>query len=153
MDTSVSCREATKGDLPQVLGLYSQPDFDSGEVLQLSEAEDLFKRINSYPDYTIYVAVFEDQIVGTFALLVMDNLGHKGARSAIIEDVAVAPSFQRRGVGKQMMAYALQSAGKKGCYKAMLSSNVSREKAHEFYESLGFARHGYSYRTSTQQGA
>lgn len=45
-------------DLPQVLGLYSQPEFDSGEVLPLSEVERLFERIRSYPDYKVYVPVF-----------------------------------------------------------------------------------------------
>jgi GNAT superfamily N-acetyltransferase len=153
MDASVFCREASKSDLPQVLRLYSQPAFDSGEVLPLSEAERLFERISNYPDYKIYVAVHDEQIVGTFALLIMDNLGHMGARSAVIEDVAVAPEWQRRGVGTHMMNYALQVAGEKGCYKAVISSNLKREHAHAFYGSLGFERHGYSYRTRAQQGA
>ena len=34
----------------------------------------------------------------------------------------------------------------KGCYKLVLSSNAKRERAHAFYESLGFERHGYSFR-------
>jgi hypothetical protein len=42
-----------------------------------------------------------------------------------------------------MMAYALQLAREKDGYKAMRSSNVSREDAHDYDESLGFARHGY----------
>lgn len=149
MDATVSCREASRSDLPQVLRLYAQPDFDSGNVLPLPEAERLFERMRSYPDYRIYVAVHEEQVVGTFALLIMDNLGHMGARSAIIEDVAVAPDWQRRGIGKLMMTHALRVSGEKGCYKAALSSNLSREKAHAFYESLGFERHGYSYRIGT----
>jgi hypothetical protein len=33
----------------------------------------------------------------------------------------------------------------KGCYKACLSSNIKREKAHEFYDGLGFKRHGISF--------
>ncbi len=153
MDAPVSCREATRSDLPKVLELYSQPDFDADRVLPLPEAERLFERMCSYPDYRIYVAAHEEQVVGTFALLIMDNLGHMGARSAIIEDVAVAPGWQRRGVGKLMMAYALRLSGEKGCYKAALSSSFSREKAHAFYESLGFERHGYSYRIGTCEGA
>ncbi len=153
MDATVSCREATRSDLPGVLELYSQPDFDSGNVLPLPDAERLFERMRSYPDYRIYVAVHEEQVVGTFALLIMDNLGHMGARSAIIEDVAVAPDWQRRGIGKLMMTHALRVSGEKGCYKAALSSNLSREKAHAFYESLGFEQHGYSYRIGTRQGA
>lgn len=99
-----------------------------------------------YPDYTLYVAVNGDHVIGTYALLIMDNLGHLGAPSAVIEDVAVDPAWQGRGVGTMMMNHALEIASAKSCYKAMLSSNLKRERAHAFYESLGFERHGYSYR-------
>lgn len=143
----LSCRAASKADLPEILRLYAQPDLDDGKVLSLSEAERLFERMARYPDYTIYVAVCDDHIiVGTFALLVMDNLGHLGTPSAVIDDVAVDPAWQGRGVGNMMIHYALEAARQKGCYKAALSSNLKRDRAHAFYESLGFERHGYSFR-------
>jgi GNAT superfamily N-acetyltransferase len=145
MSKTVFCREASKEDLLEVLRLYAQPDFDNGKVLTLSDAECVFERFTHYPDYKVYVAVNEGQIVGTYALLIMDNLGHLGARSAIIEDVAVDPAWQDLGIGKMLMKHALQICSDKGCYKAVLSSNLKREKAHTFYESLGFKRHGYSY--------
>ncbi len=146
MSGLIFCREASKEDLEEVLGLYAQPDFDDGKILSLSEAERLFERMAHYPDYKIYVALCEEQIVGTFAFLVMDNLGHLGTPSAIIEDVAVDSRWQGHGIGKKMMQHALGLCKEKGCYKAVLSSNLKRERAHAFYESLGFERHGYSYR-------
>ena len=103
-------------------------------------------RILSYPNYKIYIAVFDKRVVGTFALLIMDNLGHQGAPSAIIEDVAVEPEFQDRGIGKQMVKHAISLAAEYGCYKVVLSSNEKRTRAHTFYESLNFERHGYSFR-------
>jgi len=112
----------------------------------LHEATRLFARFARYPDYTLYVAERDGSIVGSFALLVMDNLGHLGAPSGIVEDVVVAPSSQGQGVGKAMMAFAYNRCREKGCYKLVLSSNAKRERAHAFYESLGFARHGYSFR-------
>ncbi|RUQ27418.1 MAG: GNAT family N-acetyltransferase [Candidatus Competibacteraceae bacterium] len=152
-DSPVSCRKAAKEDISEVLRLYAQPDLDSGKVLSLSNAERHFERITGYPDYAIYIASCEGKIVGTFALLIMDNLAHMGSPSAIIEDVAVDPEWQGRGVGKLMMKYALQICGEKGCYKAVLSSNLMRERAHAFYEALGFERHGYSYRINAQPGS
>lgn len=149
MNSLISCRAASKADLPEILRLYAQPDLDDGKVLSLSEAERIFERMARYPDYTIYVAVCDDQIVGTFALLIMNNLGHLGTPSAVIDDVAVDPAWQNRGVGNMMIRYALEVARQKGCYKAALSSNLKRERAHAFYESLGFERHGYSFRIST----
>ena len=50
-----------------------------------------------------------------------------------------------------MIHHAFEVARKKGCYKASLSSNLKRERAHPFYESLVFERHGYSFRVSIQR--
>lgn len=152
MDTPILCRDARREDLPGVLRLYAQPALDDGRVLALADAERLYERMQRYPDYRLCVAAHHGEIVGTFALLIMDNLGHLGAPSAIIEDVAVAPDWQRRGVGQRMMQHALQLAKEKGCYKAVLSSNLTRADAHAFYEALGFERHGYSYRVHLPQG-
>lgn len=149
MSVIPACREATKVDLPEVLQLYAQPDLDDGKVLSRSEAEAIFDRMARYPDYKVYVAIVEERIVGTFALLIMDNLGHLGAPSGVIEDVAVDPGWQSHGVGKHMLQHALSTCREKGCYKLILSSNLERERAHAFYEALGFERHGYSFRVDT----
>jgi GNAT superfamily N-acetyltransferase len=146
MSLPIHFREASKADLPDILRLHAQPDMGDGRVLSLSEAERVFDRIARYPDYRIYVAIRDDRIVGTFALLIMDNLGHRGAPSGVIEDVVVDPQCQGQGIGKAMMRHALRVCGEKGCYKAALSSNLKRERAHAFYESLDFERHGYSFR-------
>ena len=45
-----------------------------------------------------------------------------------------------------MMRFAMARATEKHCYKIVLSSNAKRERAHSFYESLGFERHGFSFR-------
>lgn len=145
MNEPVSCRVAAQSDLAAILRLYAQPDLD-GKALSLAEAERLFECLAQYPDYKLYVAEREGKIVGTFALLIMHNLGHWGTPSGVIEDVAVDPACQGQGIGRIMMQHALQLCGEKGCYKAALSSNLKRERAHAFYESLGFERHGYSYR-------
>jgi hypothetical protein len=44
MNESVSCRDASKADLPEVLHLYAQPAIDDGQVLSLFDAERLFER-------------------------------------------------------------------------------------------------------------
>jgi GNAT superfamily N-acetyltransferase len=138
-------REIHFGDLQHVLRLYAQPDFDDGDVLSEAEGRALYERFLTYPDYKIYVAEQDGRIVGSFALLVMLNLGHRGAPSAIIEDVVVDPTMQGRGVGAQMMHAAMDLSRAKGCYKLVLSSNAKRVRAHAFYENLGFTRHGVSF--------
>jgi GNAT superfamily N-acetyltransferase len=142
----IQFRSATADDIPAVLTLYAQPDFDDGKVLPVGDAMRLLERFSAYPDYTLYVAEQDGSIVGSFALLIMDNLGHRGAPSGIVEDVVVAPQWHGRGVGRAMMDFAHARCRDKRCYKLVLSSNAKRERAHAFYESLGFARHGYSFR-------
>ena len=150
MDEALHIRPAKTGDLSGVLALYAQPALDDGNVLPLDAAGRLHARFADYPDYTLYVAILDDDVVGSFALLVMDNLGHLGAPSAIVEDVVVDPALQGRGVGRAMMAFALERAREKRCYKLMLSSNAKRREAHAFYESLGFERHGFSFRVELE---
>ncbi|MCL5125522.1 MAG: GNAT family N-acetyltransferase [Deltaproteobacteria bacterium] len=141
----IEIREATQADLLSVLSLYAQPEIDDGQILPLEQAQEIFTKIKTYPDYRIYVASAESKVVGTFSLLIMENLAHLGARSGVIEDVVVSPNFQRKGVGTRMVKFAIEICRHKGCYKLALSSNMKRKSAHEFYESLGFRRHGYSF--------
>lgn len=150
MNGVLSCRAASKADLPEILPLYAQPDFDDGKVLSLSEAERIFERMAHYPDYALYVAVCNGQIVGTFALLIMDNLGHLGTPSAVIDDVAVDPAWQNRGIENMMIHYALETARQKGCYKAALSSNLKRTRA-RFLQVTGLraSRVQFSYQHLT----
>ena len=146
MSTALKFRKARLQDIPAILKLYEQPEIDDGASLSVDKAAEIFSRMEQYPAYAIYVAVLDGLIVGSFALLIMDNLGHLGAPSAIVEDVAVAPDFQHRGVGKKMMHRAISYAESSGCYKITLSANFKRQIAHKFYESLGFEKHGYSFK-------
>lgn len=145
---TVLVRQARSGDLPHVLGLYGEPGMDDGKVLSLPEAEALFAQFAVYPSYRLFVACEgheEGQVVGTYALLIMHNLAHQGTPSAIVEDVVVTQGRRGQGIGAQMMAHARDLARAAGCYKLVLSSNQKRERAHAFYESLGFQRHGFSF--------
>ncbi len=150
-DTSLVIRAADARDLSGVLALYAQPEIDDGDVLPVAEATRIFHRFDDYPDYTLYVAEEDGAIVGSFALLIMDNLGHLGAPSGIVEDVVVDPALHGRGIGQAMMRFAVARCREKRCYKLMLSSNAKRERAHAFYEQLGFERHGYSFRINIEQ--
>jgi GNAT superfamily N-acetyltransferase len=147
----VLVRPASAADVAGVLALYAQPDLDDGNVLPIDQAVALFERFGRYPDYTLFVAEQDHAIVGSFALLVMDNLGHLGAPSGIVEDVVVAPARQSDGIGAAMMRFAMERCREKGCYKLVLSSNAKRVRAHAFYESLGFERHGFSFRIDLER--
>jgi GNAT superfamily N-acetyltransferase len=138
-------REAVSADLPAILSLYGQPDIDNGKVMDLETANTVFRRISRYPNYRIFVASAHGQIVGTYSLVILDNIAHMGAPSAVVEDVIVSADWRRQGVGKAMMTHAMSLCREAKCYKLALSSNLIRQPAHRFYEALGFTRHGFSF--------
>lgn len=117
-----------------------------GASTSLQTARATFAEARRMPGYTLYVAESGGNVVGTFVLLIMPNIGHCATPSALLDNVAVAPAQQGQGIGRAMMRFALQTCAQAGCYKVTLSSNLHRDDAHAFYDKLGFERHGYSFR-------
>ncbi len=146
MSEALNLREATADDLPAVLALYAQPGLDDGDVLGVERAREVFAQFARYPSYRLFVACdAAGAVVGSYALLVMHNLAHRGTPSAIVEDVVVDQACRSQGIGRQMMEHARTLAREAGAYKLVLSSNQKRERAHAFYDALGFQRHGISF--------
>jgi ribosomal protein S18 acetylase RimI-like enzyme len=146
MTDAVMLREATADDLPAVLALYAQPGLDDGDVLGVEQAREVFAQFARYPSYRLFVACDSSgRVVGSYALLVMHNLAHRGTPSAIAEDVVVDQARRGQGIGRRMMEHARALAREAGAYKLALSSNQTRTRAHAFYDSLGFERHGISF--------
>jgi GNAT superfamily N-acetyltransferase len=141
----IEIREAAEADLPAILRLLSESGIDGGHSFSLDEARAHLALIRSTSDFRLLVALIDGEIAGTYSLVIIPKLGKRGAPSGVVEDVAVAPQRQGQGIGRVMMQHALEECRKAGCYKLALSSNVKREGAHRFYESLGFERHGYSF--------
>jgi GNAT superfamily N-acetyltransferase len=142
---NLEIRKATTDDIPMILELFAQKDIDNGEVLSIDEANGIFNKFKLYPNYSLYLAMIDNKVVGTFELLIMDNLAHKGSKSGIVEDVVVDLEYRSKGIGGKMMEYAIMICREFGCYKLTLSSSIHRERAHMFYENLGFKKHGYSF--------
>ncbi|MFA5850930.1 MAG: hypothetical protein WC833_13750 [Bacteroidales bacterium] len=84
---NLKIEKAKENDISSLIELYAQLDSDS--KLTIKEAIEILNRIKKYPNYSLYVAKFNDKIVGAFELLIMDNFAHNGAKSGIIEDVVV----------------------------------------------------------------
>ncbi|MFC2250112.1 N-acetyltransferase family protein [Labrys portucalensis] len=150
---ALSVRIGGKADLPAVLALYGQPDFNGDNVLTLAEAEDKLEHLGLYPDYGLYVAEQRGTVVGSFCLMAVDNLARRGTPFAVIENVVIASDRQGEGIGRLMLQAAFRLAQEKGCYKAILASSLHNSRAHAFYDSLGFERHGVSFRLSLPEKA
>ena len=132
--------KALESDIPELVALLSQLTQTSVE-----EALPAFRRMSEYPNYNVYLVRDAQKIIGTFALLVLDNMGHNGCHVGIVENVVVDQERRGQGIGKYMMHFAKSIALEHRCYKLILASNVRLEEAHRFYESLGFQKQGYAF--------
>lgn len=146
MSHPAALRTATIADLPTILDLLATLDSAGTPPMDLAQAEVVFTRMQVYPSYRIWLVEAGREILGTYSLMIMDNLGHRGAPEAIVENVAVVAAARGRGIGRLMMEHAMAEARAAGCYKLVLSSNAARTEAHAFYDALGFERHGISFR-------
>jgi len=97
-----------------------RPDWMRPAEIDLSPAVRIWERIQQYPSYSLYLAVQGDEVVGTLALLIMDNLAHHGRPSGILEDMAVNPAHQRQGIGKAMLSYAMGGVPESRVLQAVL---------------------------------
>lgn len=79
------------------------------------------------------------RVVGTASLLLERKLLRGGARVGHVEDVAVLPEFQGRGVGASLLRHVLGACAAAGCYKVVLDCPPAKEG---FYEKFGIFRTG-----------
>jgi len=143
-------REAREPDVARILELYREAGIESEPGFTPQEARAQLAVFLRYPSFRVFVAEVEGEVVGTYELLIMDNLAKRGRRSGVVEDVAVSPRFEGRGIGRAMMLHAQEECRRAGCYKLALSSGLKRTGAHGFYDAMGFEKHGYSFRVDVE---
>lgn len=133
-------RRAAINDLPDIMSLYRDLEGAYGHTAAGSEAdqEKLWEQVSADPCQHILVGVKDRRIIGTLTVIIIPNLGHRGSPWAAVENVVVDNNFRGRGAGARLMAEAGRIAREHGCYKIILSSNLSRRDAHDFYAKLGW---------------
>lgn len=89
----------------------------------------------------LYLFVLEDEnstIQATCYVNIIPNITRRASPYGIIENVVTEVDLRNRGLGKKIMAHALEFAWSRGCYKVMLQTGSKRESTHNFYKSCGF---------------
>jgi GNAT superfamily N-acetyltransferase len=142
----VAIRPAKRGDLPAIVALFADdelrvaqgPAQGPARVTSSDAQYAAFDAIEADPNNQVYVAERAGEVVGTFQLTFIRQLSYGGCLVAQIESVYVAASERSHGVGALMMAFARAQAEQRGALRLQLTSNLQRERAHRFYERLGF---------------
>ncbi|HEY0533920.1 MAG TPA: GNAT family N-acetyltransferase [Actinoplanes sp.] len=138
MPAEVTFRPATRDDLPAIMALLADDDIARARGGYDALPEAAFAQIDADPRNELLVADESGTIVGTCQLTFIPGLSRGGAERMTIEAVRVRSDRRGAGIGRRMMAYALQRARARGCAVAQLTTDKRRADAHRFYESLGF---------------
>ena len=99
-----------------------------------------FERLDADPNITLVVAEEAGRIVGSLQLCILPGLSSQGASRGLIEDVRVASDRRSRGIGEQLVQWAVSEARARGCRLVELLTHQTRVDAQRFYERLGFAK-------------
>ena len=94
-------------------------------------------------DANIQLVVAEDEgaaVIGCLQLCILPGLSSQGASRGLIEDVRVASHCRSRGIGEQLVQWAVGEARAKNCKLVELLTHHTRVDAQRFYERLGFQR-------------
>jgi GNAT superfamily N-acetyltransferase len=139
----VEFRVATRADVPAILALLEDDEVTRSRMDAVPEEADAalwqaFEAIDADPDNELIVADDGGAVVGTCQLTFTPSLSRGGAGRMTIEAVRVRRDRRGTGVGRAMMAWALDRARERGCGLAQLTTDRRRTEAHRFYESLGF---------------
>jgi len=140
---SISIRRARRDDVGAIVGMLA--DDALGRARERIEHPlpasyfDAFDRVDRDPNLALVVAEEQGSVVG-LQLCILPGLSSQGASRALIEDVRVASDRRSRGIGEQLVQWAIGEARVKNCKLVELLTHHTRADAQRFYERLGFHR-------------
>ena len=143
--SQVTIRRARRDDVGFIIAMLAD-DRLGGQRERLEDPLsqvyfDAFERVARDPN--IHLVVAEDgegAVVGCLQLCILPGLSSQGASRGLLEDVRVASHCRSRGIGEQLVQWAVTEARAKGCKLVELLTHHTRVDAQRFYERLGFAR-------------
>ena len=97
-----------------------------------------FCAIESDPNNEIIIAEHAGSSAGFFQLTYIPYLTYKGGWRALIESVRVRSEFRDRGIGSELIQYAIERSRSRCCHVVQLTTDKQRSEALRFYERLGF---------------
>ena len=141
--SSVTIRRARRDDVSVIVAMLADDPLGGArerieEPLPPSYFQ-AFEKLEHDPHIRLVVA--EDgkgTVVGCLQLCILPGLSSQGASRGLIEDVRVAMPYRSRGIGEQMVQWAVTEARAKGCKLVELLTHNTRVDAQRFYRRLGF---------------
>jgi len=147
----LSYRAATPADLPFIVALIVEDSVistgDDPADAAHPDYVNALAEITNDPNEEMIIVEEDGVPVGCFQLSYLPGLMRRGMKRGQIEVVHVAETHRNRGIGGDMMRWAVERCRENGCSMVQLTSNKKRLDAHRFYERLGFLKshEGFKY--------
>jgi GNAT superfamily N-acetyltransferase len=137
-------RIAERADLPAMLALYGHlnPEEPPADVERATVSWDA---LIASPLVRVLVAESAGVIVSSCTLIIVPNVTRGVRPYALIESVVTHADHRRTGLGRAILAAALDIAWDRGCYKVMLATGSQQPETLRFYERAGFVRGGKTF--------
>lgn len=134
-------RRAMPTDIPQLSDLLDllfdqEVEFEPNPKRQKSALKTLL--YNSQLG-DIFVADDNHRVIAMVSLLYTVSTV-LGGRVAILEDMIVSPEHRQKGMGSDLIAYAIEHAQQIGCKRITLLTDEDNKVGQGFYEKHGFER-------------
>jgi len=142
--TETLVRSATKHDLPELLKLYRHLHPHDPELDRVT-AERVWSTLLAFSFMTVIVAQAGELLVSSCTLAIVPNLSRGGRSYGVIENVVTHADYRRLGLGRRVLAHALDVAWQADCYKVLLATGSKQETTLRFYEGAGFDRGSKTY--------
>ncbi|MBX0315395.1 GNAT family N-acetyltransferase [Planococcus glaciei] len=142
METAVEFKNAVREDLDRIVEMLA--DDVLGKERERFEQPlpnfyiQAFEAIEADPNNELIVACLNGEIVGVQQITFTPYIARQGSWRATIEGVRTAASVRGKGIGRQMISWAIERAKERGCRMVQLTSDKQREDALRFYGQLGF---------------
>ena len=142
MPPTVQFRAATSDDLDAIIAMLADDPLGSQREQYVhplpASYQRAFEAIESDPNNVLIVACLDDEVIGVLQITLIPYLTYQGGWRALIEGVRIHRDYRSIGLGRQMMAWAIDYAQSNGCHMVQLTTDKSRSQAKAFYETLGF---------------
>jgi GNAT superfamily N-acetyltransferase len=135
-------RQATREDLPEIVRMLAD-DF-LGATRERYETPlpesyiKAFEEIKADKNNELIIAETGGEIAGTLQITFTPSISFQGGKRAAVESVRVEEKYRGRGIGRELMKWAINRAREENCLMIQLTTNAERKDAHRFYENLGF---------------
>lgn len=135
-------RAASQDDLDPIIALLADDALGQTRERVSTPTDpayvEAFQAISADPNQLLAVVEDEDGLAGCLQISFIPGLSRLGMWRGQIESVRIARRLRGAGLGRQMLAWAIEQCRARGCELVQLTSDKSRSDALRFYESLGF---------------